>query len=133
MRIGNTQTGAPYFGDPTIERHSGGTIESHHDGNFAGGLKSNEVFAKLLEGEYIATETKMNNFMKNILPRMVSYNYGVSGENGNIVVNMPINVEGDFDKKVVPDIEQMTQRVIQKINNALEVRGIRRTATSFGI
>ena len=43
--------------------HNGGLVESHHNGDFAGNLRSNEVFSKLLKGEYVATEGQMDNFL----------------------------------------------------------------------
>lgn len=117
---------------PDIAVHTGGLInaqgkvESHHAGNFAGNLKSNEVFAKLLKGEYVATEHQMDTFLKKILPQVAMHpDWDRLGSNsvGNITVNMPINVEGNMDSNVVPQIDAISKRVIDDINKALVARG----------
>jgi hypothetical protein len=118
--------------------HSGGEVESHHTGeSFAGGLRSNEVFAKLLKGEYVATEGQMKNFLTNILPKISSmYQYGMSTSTQaqekvtDMQFDIDINVEGSLDKTVVPDIRDS---VLKAVNKALEVRGITRNATKFSI
>lgn len=122
---------------PAIAMHSGGiVVEKHHDGNFAGSLASNEVFAKLLKGEYVATEGQMDNFLKNILPQIgtkMSNYVNNQSSNPNISVNMPITVQGNMDKGVVNDIEKIADKVINEINISLKQRGfVRQTSlTSY--
>lgn len=112
----------PYF-------HSGGIVESHHSGDFAGNLKSNEVFAKLLKGEYVATQAQMNNFMKNTLPKMASYK-SVSKDitEGSITMNMPITVEGNLDSSTIPEIKKIANQVVMEINKSIIARGNIRSA-----
>lgn len=110
------------------EKHEGGIIESHHSGNFAGNLKSNEVFAKLLKGEYVATENQMDNFLKQVFPKLATHpdirNISNSNQSvGDIHVNMPITVQGNMDSSVIPQIDQISKRVIDDINKALVARG----------
>ena len=113
-----------------IVAHSGGLIESHHEGDFAGGLQSNEVFAKLLKGEYVATEHQMDNFLRNVLPSIGSNMPKVTSNIGgqNINVSMPITVEGNLDKSVIPDIKNIANQVIAEINRSLISRGYVRPA-----
>jgi TP901 family phage tail tape measure protein len=127
---GETYNGASHFG---------GLIEEHHKGNFAGNLMSNEVFAKLLRGEYVATEGQMNNFMKNILPKIAT-NIAMNGNfppalngsggtpNTNFEIN--INVAGSLDKSVLPDIKKT---MIKELNKILQMRGIKRSANNFTV
>ncbi len=115
--------------------HQGGLIEEHHDGEFAGNLRSNEVFAKLLKGEYVATENQMDQFMNNILPRIASYPQVTKTNNtnnsvGDMTFNMPITVNGSLDKNSLPELKDS---VIREINMSLERRGIRRNATNFSM
>lgn len=112
----------PYF-------HSGGIVESHHSGDFAGNLKSNEVFAKLLKGEYVATQAQMNNFMRNTLPKMTSYK-SVSKDlvEGSITMNMPITVEGNLDSSTIPEIKKIANQVVMEINKSIIARGNIRSA-----
>ena len=117
--------------------HNGGVVENHHSGapDFAGGKQSNEVFAKLLTGELVATEGQMNNFMKNILPSIASRPMGVptSSTKGGIEVNMPITVMGNMDDSVLPKMETMIKQTITKLNDNLINRGFTRTATDFSV
>lgn len=115
-------------GETIIQQHEGGVVESHHSGNFAGNLKSNEVFAKLLKGEYVATENQMDNFLKQVFPKLATHpdvrNISNSNQSiGDIHVNMPITVQGNMDSSVIPQIDQISKRVIDDINKALVARG----------
>lgn len=119
------------------EWHQGGIVEKHHTGNFAGNLMSNEVFAKLLKGEYVATEGEMSNFLKNILPKIstgiapsVIGGGGGGNKSGDIILDIDINVAGSLDKSVLPDLEK---RFMKVVNKALEIKGVRRTAGNFTI
>lgn len=111
--------------------HNGGLVESHHNGDFAGNLRSNEVFSKLLKGEYVATEGQMDNFLKNILPTIATnIPTGRYNQSSNINVSMPINVEGNLDKSVIPDIKKIANQVIEEINRSLIARGYVRPANN---
>jgi len=109
------------------KKHEGGIVEQHHGGEFAGKLKSNEVFSKLLKGEYVATEGQMSNFMGNILPRIANQPTGTSIKNGETNISMPIHVEGNLDKSVLPDLEKMMNKTFEKMNAALMSRGYKRS------
>ena len=119
-------------------RHHGGMVESHHGGEFAGNLMSNEVFAKLLKGEYVATEGQMNNFLKNILPKIISKSPpelkyssgGAQGSMGDVNFDVNIIVQGSLDKSVLPELEKS---LLKSVNKALARRGILRTANSFSM
>lgn len=119
--------------------HQGGIVpkdlEKHHYGDFAGNLRSNEVFAKLLKGEYVATENQMDNFMKNILPKVMTHpvtreinQREMAQKQGNITVSIPITVQGNLDKSVLPDIEKIADKVTDRINKTMLSRGYLRTA-----
>lgn len=114
---------------PTKSYHSGGIVESHHDGNFAGGLKSNEVFSKLLKGEYISTEAQMSQFLKSTLPNIVSVANNMQQPAAGDI-KLEINVAGNLDKTVLPDLKEI---IMKTINDANRQRGITRNATSFTI
>lgn len=103
---------------------------AYHTGGFAGGLESNEIFAKLLKGEYVATEKQMDNFLKNVLPSIGANMPKYSNRYGsqNITVNMPITVEGNMDKTVIPQLDEISNKVIDNINKALVTRGYVRSA-----
>lgn len=114
------------------KEHYGGIVEAHHDGDFAGNLQSNEVFARLLKGEYVATEGQMNNFLKNVLPKMMNIPTGTSINEkiGDTSIQIHINVEGSLDKSVLPDLKSS---LLKEVNKAMQKRGVRRSAGSFSI
>lgn len=121
-----------------IVRHKGGPAIDTNHGNFAGGLYANEIFATLLKGEYIATEGQMNNFVKNILPKIsgvMAREYELkdkssSNGNGDTNFDMSIVVNGSLDKSVLPELKKS---IMKEINKSLDNRGIKRSATSFSV
>lgn len=108
--------------------HSGGLIEEHHAGNFAGNLNSNEVFAKLLKGEYVATEGQMDKFLRQTMPAITNAAVNKSAPGASISVNMPITVEGNLDKEVIPDIDKIADKVVNTITKTLTKKGYIRPA-----
>jgi len=124
----------------SVPQHFGGLIEEHHRGEFAGNLMSNEVFAKLLKGEYVATEAQMSNFLKNTLPKLTG---GIiaggaskrlpanqTNRGGDMNIEISINVAGSLDRKAIPNLKK---EMIDALNKTMERRGIRRTATNFTV
>ena len=133
---GTTSPGGVWQGNDAgtgiIAMHTGGLVESHHDGEFAGNLKSNEVFSKLLKGELISTEAQMDNFMKNTLPRIAGMS---TVENkkfsvGDTSIKIDINIAGSVAKN---DLPALKETVLGGVNKALKDRGIKRLAGSFSI
>jgi len=126
-------------GMKAVPVHSGGIVTEHGGRIATDELKDNEVFAKLLRGEYVATEGQMNNFMKNILPKIAT-NIAMNGNfppalngsggapNTNFEIN--INVAGSLDKSVLPDIKKT---MIKELNKILQMRGIKRSANNFTV
>jgi len=57
---------------PRPPRHEGGFASEHGPDVFEGTLKDSEVFAKLLKGEYVATEDQMKTFLRKTLPNIAT-------------------------------------------------------------
>ena len=112
-----------------------------HDGidkGFVGGspkLKSNEEFAKLATGEAVLTPEQMDNIMRKTIPSMNGSPQTSSIGGGGMTVGnlMTINVAGGLDKSVIPSIENIANRVVDKINSSMNQRGFTRSANSFSI
>lgn len=120
--------------------HSGGIVdvETHHDGNFAGNLKSNEVFAKLLKGELVATESQMSSFINSILPTMLrtSAIAGMQTEKsfGNINIEIPINIEGNATDETIEKIRKIIKEETPGVlTRALKQIGLKRSTTLTSI
>jgi len=100
----------------------------YHSGGFAGGaptLPESEIYAKLLKGEYVATESEMYNFVHKTLPTIA----GSSSESHSIGdININFDVE-HLDREVLPDIKNM---VTKAINDTLVDAGFKRNPGSFG-
>lgn len=104
-------------------------LETHHAGGFAGwstSLKSNEVFAKLLQGEFVSTPKQMDTFIKKTLPSIATAN------GSTIQYNAPIfEIQcGDIDKSTLPDLETIINSAVAKMEknmkSALSRTGYRR-------
>lgn len=111
-------------------------VPLYHTGGIVGGsgLKTTEEFAKLLKGEVIATESQISNFMKYVLPNLISSPQAMSYQtNNNSIgdINLSFNIAGNLDKTVVPDIKKISEDAINKINISMRNRGITRTSKRF--
>ena len=111
-------------------------VPLYHTGGIVGGsgLKTTEEFAKLLKGEVIATESQISNFMKYVLPNLISSPQAMSTQtNNNSIgdINLSFNIAGNLDKTVVPDIKKISEDAINKINISMRNRGITRTSKRF--
>ena len=91
------------------------SVPAYHSGGFVGGIKSNEQSAKLLNGEHVSTPAQMDNFMKNILPKMVS-------RSNSVQYNAPlIEIKcGTVDKSTLPDLKQVVDQAVAKIEKNME-------------
>ncbi|MFA6325362.1 MAG: hypothetical protein WCX46_04020 [Candidatus Paceibacterota bacterium] len=109
------------------------SVKAYHTGmeeGFVGGrslLKSNEQFAKLMKGEAVINSQQMDNFVSNILPSIAS-----SG-GGDIKSEINIAINGNLDKSVLPKLEDIVNKSIEKLNQTMDRRGYKRNATNFAI
>ena len=97
-------------------------IASHHSGGFVGNmvtLKSNEEFAKLLNGELVSTPRQMDDFMRKTLPQMLSYD----GGNQAVINNNSPLVEircGNISEDTMPQLKNLVSQVISKIEENMK-------------
>lgn len=98
-------------------------------GSSSTSLKSGELFAKLMKGEVVTNGEQIDNFMNKTLPQLASGSSSYA--NGDISVSMPISVAGNLDKSVIPDLDKIANRVLDKINEAMGSRGWNRRADLF--
>jgi len=125
-------------GMKAVPVHSGGIVTEHGGRIATDELKDNEVFAKLLKGEYVATEKDIRNFMNNTLPKISGMPIGGGnrppifngGGGGDISVALTVNVAGSLDKSVLPDLKKT---MIKELNKILQMRGIKRSANNFTV
>ena len=101
-----------------LEYHEGGIVGSMPT------LPESEVFAKLLKGEYVATEGEMYNFVNKTLPSIA----GASNSKSIGDISIIFDVE-NLDRDVLPDIKNM---VTKAINDTLVDAGFKRNPGSFG-
>lgn len=107
-------------------------IPQYHEGGVVGSgmsLKGNELFAKLMSGEVVSTPSQIENFMTKTLPQMVQ---GASNFNGgNVELSMPISVAGSLDKSVIPDINKIAEKVLERVQEMMNSRGWNRRGDLF--
>lgn len=93
------------------------TQEEYHSGGIVGAvpnLDEQEVFAKLLKGEVVATKEQTYNFMKSTLPNMIEAGRATTGDI-NVEINIP--VAGNLDKTVLPDLEKAVSKAVMSIRD----------------
>ncbi len=118
--------------------HSGGMVstqgnpEVHHDGGFAGGLHANEVYAKLLEGEYVANEAQMSDFIGTTMPKIaeVIANNMMGSYGDTFDVNIVIPVEGNLDGITVDKLKKEISSTLLEI---MQQRGKKTNVRNFSL
>lgn len=101
------------------------------DAGFVGNIKGNEEFVKALKGEAFITRGQQDRFMNNILPDIVSKTSTYGGATFDNLLN--INVQGNLDSSVVPDIERISNDVFKRLNKAMFQGGYKRNTNTVSI
>ena len=101
------------------------------DAGFVGNLKGNEEFVKALKGEAFVTRAQQDRFMNNILPDIVSKTSTYGGATFDNLLN--INVQGNLDSSVVPDIERISNDIFKRLNKAMFQGGYKRNTNTVSI
>ena len=106
------------------EAINNGSVPKYHSGGFVGGVRSNEEFAKLMEGEFVATPKQMTRFMGRTLPGMVSQS--------GATYNAPL-IEIKCDKitqESMPQLEKVVNQAVKQIkdeiNGTFDRKGIKK-------
>jgi len=108
------------------------SMPSYHTGGIVDGKGSNEVVAKLLSGELVTTQSQMESFINTLLPSMLGTSAEMYGGDGMIIENlMPITVTGNLDSTVLPEINRIADRVVERLNQNMQRRGLTRNANAF--
>lgn len=101
------------------------------DAGFVGNLKGNEEFVKALKGEAFITREQQDRFMNNILPDIVAKGLTYGGATFDNLLN--INVQGNLDSSVVPDIERISNDIFKRLNKAMFQGGYKRNTNTVSI
>jgi TP901 family phage tail tape measure protein len=125
---------SPYYPLDDITYEEWTNLPDYHSGGIAGdissnflNLKNNEIFAKLMKGEYISTPDQISKFINNLLPNIANSN----NKTESIVVNAPITIQGNADDNAIDKLEKM---IFNTVNKALKNnKGIVRNASVYGI
>lgn len=101
------------------------------DAGFVGNLKGNEEFVKALKGEAFITREQQDRFMNNILPDIVAKGSTYGGATFDNLLN--IDVQGNLDSSVVPDIERISNDIFKRLNKAMFQGGYKRNTNTVSI
>ena len=120
---GYTQGKAVYDANGRLIRYEK-IAPTYHSGGIVGDmtrLKSTEMFAKLLKGEFVATPRMMNKFMTSTLPTIAS-------NGGNTEINAPlISIQCDnVTQESLPRLEEIVNEAVKTIKKQLD-SGMSRT------
>lgn len=114
----------------------GSAVPTFHTGGIVGGRyesRENEQFAKLLNKELVVTPEQMSGFMNKTLPSIMSGSPSVSSTLSGMEIGqlMNFNISGNLDRDTLPSIEKIAQRVVEKLNDNMLIRGTKRGAGLF--
>ena len=88
-------------------------IEEHHSGGFVGGVKSNETFAKLMDGEFVVTPNQMGSFVNRTLPSIAS--------GGNTFNSPLISIECDnVSQDALPGLRTIVNDAVEEIKRQFD-------------
>lgn len=119
---------------PAIKPQTTATIQTFHSGmevGYAGEVGGDEVFAKLMKGEAVITPAEISTFMNKTLPQITSsaaMNSGVT-----FAKLFDLNVQGNLDSSVMPDLEKLSNDIVNRINQTLTGRGYVRQTQITGV
>jgi TP901 family phage tail tape measure protein len=130
----NSLPGAPDI-TPATGNTSPQVVHAHHSGLASGfvngSLGDGEQFAKLMKGEIVLNTDDMNHFMKNILPQIPSVISTGGGVNFDHI--MELTIQGNADAETVQDIDDIANKVTNKLIKAFGNRGMIRQANATSI
>ncbi len=91
------------------------------------------AFATLLKKEVVVTPEQMSGFMNKTLPNLMAGSPNIKANEGGINVGnlMSFVINGNLDKSVIPSIETIANKVVEKLNNNMLMRGTKRNAGLF--
>jgi hypothetical protein len=115
-------------------------FETYHEGLEKGAVggtanQYGEVFAKLLKGEYVINPNQIKSYVTDIFPRTISAVVKGNDATSGIQIDtfMKIDVAGNLDKTVIPDLEKLSENAIKKVNTLIKKRGIFRNANNYSL
>ncbi len=115
-------------------------FETYHSGLEKGavGGSSNqygEVFAKLLRGEYVINPKQIKSYVTDIFPRTVDAIVKGNDISSGFQIDtfMKIDVKGNLDRTVIPDLEKLSKNTIKEVNTLIKKRGIFRNANNYSL
>jgi TP901 family phage tail tape measure protein len=120
----------------TILANMGTAVPTFHSGGVVGGQyqsKENEQFAKLLNKEVVLTPEQMSGFMNKTLPNLMQSSPNISSNMKGMEIGtlMSFNITGSMDKSILPNIESLANKVVEKLNNNMLLRGTKRSSNLF--
>jgi TP901 family phage tail tape measure protein len=96
-------------------------------GLITGGIPNQDsVNTMLMPGEFVLRKNIVDSIGLSALN-----NLNKSGSMGNASVSMPITVMGNLDKNVIPDIERIADKLMEKMNDTFRKRGVTRATNQY--
>lgn len=112
-------------------------VQTFHSGIDVGavgggsGSSASEVFAMLMKGERVINEDQMNRFVNRTLPQITSNAANNSGI--TFAKLFDLNVQGNLDSSVLPDLEKLSNDIVNRLNQTMIGRGFIRSTSQTGV
>ncbi len=132
---GGDGLGSAAGGTTNLDVSAGASYHSGLDVGPAGGLRTrnNDTIRALLSpGEVVFNASQQANLLHNFIPNIIKSTSNIN-QSGNIFkFDNLINIEGNTDRSMIPDLNKLADQVIEKLNTATQNRGIKRPVNLFG-
>ncbi len=117
---------------------SAGGVKAFHSGldvGPAGGLRTKDndtIRAMLAPDEIVFNGRDQANLLHSFIPNIIKSTSNINQGGNTFKFDNLINIEGNADRTMIPDLNKLADTVIEKLNTATQNRGIKRPVNLFG-
>jgi TP901 family phage tail tape measure protein len=120
--------GDKFWTDTRFEKRGYGA----EGGLISGGMQGvDSVNIKAMPGEFLLQKSAVDSLGINALHKLNSGSHADIGNGANIGTLLSISVNGSLDKTVIPDLNRIVDKVMQKMNESFKRRGVTRATNQY--
>ncbi len=132
---GGDGLGSAAGGTTDLDVSAGASYHSGLDVGPAGGLRTRDndtIRAMLSPSELVLNGSQQANLLHNFIPNIIKSTSNINQGGNTFKFDNLINIEGNADRTMIPDLNRLADQVIEKLNTATQNRGIKRPVNLFG-